>query len=179
MPATYINLLEQNAFETSFVSKLIRWALTYGRYIIISTEIVVLLAFIYRFKLDRQITDLNQLIEQKSKIVANNLDFEEQFRNLQTRVEHIDTLTTNIDVSYKLIEHLEEITPKGVHFSSLTISSQSVLIDATAKTTSDLALFLTSLKSSPYLSQINVTTLNKKVAEEGEAVFRIEAGIKL
>ncbi|HCS79450.1 TPA: hypothetical protein DIV55_06990, partial [Patescibacteria group bacterium] len=68
-PAKPINLLTRKDFDASLVGRILRWSLIYGRYIIVSTEIIVLLAFIYRFSLDRQITDLNEEIEQKSAIV--------------------------------------------------------------------------------------------------------------
>ena len=89
MPAKTINLLIHTDFDKTFLGKFLRWSLTYGRYIIICTEIIVLLAFIYRFSLDRKITDLNDEIEQKSAIIAANSNFEEQFRNLQFRTEQI------------------------------------------------------------------------------------------
>ena len=44
MPAKAINLLPERTFEKTIVGRILRWSLTYGRYIIISTEIIVLAA---------------------------------------------------------------------------------------------------------------------------------------
>src|SRR3990167_1463025 len=105
MSAQTINLLSQKDFDRTLVGKLLRWALTYGRYIIISTEIIVLFAFILRFSLDRQITDLNEEIEQKAAIVAANKGFESSFRNLQSRTQQINTLFTGQNQISTLITH--------------------------------------------------------------------------
>ena len=66
MPAKTVdvNLLEKDDFSESPIGRIVTWAITYGRYIMILTEIVVLLAFISRFSLDRKLTDLNEAIGQ-------------------------------------------------------------------------------------------------------------------
>ena len=105
-PAKPINLLTRKDFDASVVGRILRWSLIYGRYIIVSTEIIVLLAFIYRFSLDRQITDLNEEIEQKSAIVIANQAFEKSFRNLQSRVDQIAGLFTDQDIVPQIVHPL-------------------------------------------------------------------------
>ena len=65
MPARKItiNLLGERKVGETPVERLLLWITTYGRYIMIGTEIVVLLAFISRFSLDRKITDLREKTE--------------------------------------------------------------------------------------------------------------------
>ena len=53
-----INLLPKTEFELSFWGRFIKWALSTGRYIIILTELVVIIAFMSRFKLDRDASDV-------------------------------------------------------------------------------------------------------------------------
>ena len=53
--------------ETSFGEKFLNWSLTFGRYIIIGTEIIVLVAFFSRFKLDRDFIDLHDQVKEKQK----------------------------------------------------------------------------------------------------------------
>ncbi len=179
MPAKAINLLPQKAFDTTILGKILRWSLTYGRYIIISTEIIVLLAFIYRFSLDRKITDLNEDIEQKSAIVKANLGFEQRFRNLQKRTTQISTLFTNEDLLTQILAHLQEITPAGVHFTVFSLSDNAILISGIANSSPTLALFLENLKVSPYLTQVSVTSLSKTSTGTGEANFQLQANVKL
>jgi len=58
-----INLLPPSEFEQSFWGKFLKWAVTAGRYVTILTELVVILAFLFRFKLDTEVADLGTRIE--------------------------------------------------------------------------------------------------------------------
>lgn len=175
MPAKNINLLTESDFETTPLGQFLRWSLTYGRYIIVSTEIIVLLAFIYRFSLDRQITDLHDEIEQKSQIISVNQKFETKFRNLQTRFAQISTLAQNQDIPARVIRHLEDVTPTGITLETLSFSANSVSLKATADTNGSLSVFINNLKSSPLLSKVNVSTLSKNKDVEQNILFSVEA----
>lgn len=178
MPAKTINLLTRQDFDRSSFGRILRWSLTYGRYIIVSTEIIVLMAFILRFSLDRKITDLNEEIDQKSEIVKANLGFEQRFRNLQKRVDQISTLFTNQDKLIQVLSHLEQITPIGIRYTSFTFSTNAIDIAGTANTSSSLSLFIVNLKSSPRLTNIDITGLTKKGAGSTEITFKVNAQIK-
>ena len=60
-----INLLSKKDLEEKALGRFLKWSLSFGRYIIVGTEIIVLIAFFSRFKLDRQLTDLHEAINQK------------------------------------------------------------------------------------------------------------------
>lgn len=177
MPAKNINLLTEQDFDHSIIGRFLRWSLTYGRYIIISTEIIVLLAFIYRFWLDRTITDLNEEIDQKSAIVAANQGFESRFRNLQFRTSQIASLAITQELPLTLIRHLETVTPSDIRFTTLLISNDTLSIDATANTSLSIGAFLESLKKSPYLRNVNVINLTRRTANSNETTFIVEAFI--
>ena len=179
MPAAHtINLLGKGDFDKTTAGKLLRWALTYGRYIIICTEIIVLLAFIYRFSLDRKITDLSDEITQKTAIIEANQQFEQQFRYLQNRVNQIGTLFTHQDTPIQILRHLEQITPIGITFTAFSFSKDAVGIDAQAATDGSLNLFLTQLKNSSVLTHINLTSVTKRSSGTGAITFHIDAGLK-
>ena len=74
MPAKQptINLIGEEEMAHTPVGRIVAWAVTYGRYIMIGTEIIVLLAFISRFSLDRKLTDLNDEVSQKQAIIDAN-----------------------------------------------------------------------------------------------------------
>jgi hypothetical protein len=69
MPKQEINLLPREEFEKKPIGKFLTWALSIGRYIIIFTELIVILAFLSRFKLDRDLSDLNQSIREKQAVI--------------------------------------------------------------------------------------------------------------
>lgn len=177
MPAKKINLLPQTDFDQTLLGKFLRWSLTYGRYIIVCTEIVVLLAFIFRFSLDRKITDLKEEIDQKSAIIAANQEFEFQFRALQERVDLVHKNLANNDYSVSVLKHLEKITPQGIKLTSITFEPNKLILAASTDTNSNLALFLNQLKTSSMFSNINVTAVSKKTTGTSDTTFQIEAAL--
>ena len=64
-----INLIERPDENNSLSNQFLSWAFTYGRYIIIITQIIVLSVFFLRFKFDREHADLKESVSQKEAIL--------------------------------------------------------------------------------------------------------------
>jgi len=63
-----INLLQEK--EKDLLDKGIYFVLHYLRYVLVITQIVVISVFFYRFKIDQEIIDLKDELQQKQEIVA-------------------------------------------------------------------------------------------------------------
>src|SRR3989344_9255692 len=87
-----VNLLPKEELETKPFGRFLKWALSYGRYIIVTVELIVFLVFFSRFIYDRELADLNDKIEQKQAIVASAQEFEDRFRAIQNHILYIETL---------------------------------------------------------------------------------------
>src|SRR5258708_3354540 len=111
-----LNFVPSDPFYESPIGKASVWALRVGRYIIIFTEIIVIMSFASRFKLDRDLSDLNSSIAQKTAVVKSYADTETQMRTIQKKSDAItkilaqndglaafDTLTTNVPNDVKLL----------------------------------------------------------------------------
>ena len=59
-----VNLLPKDAFESSTFGVVLEWALAFGKWVVILTQLVVMGAFLWRFGLDRKLTDLRKEIAQ-------------------------------------------------------------------------------------------------------------------
>ncbi len=82
-----INLLPKTEFELSFWGRFIKWALSSGRYIIILTELVVIIAFMSRFKLDRDASDVGDAILGKQSLLEASSNTEKTLRLVQNKLE--------------------------------------------------------------------------------------------
>lgn len=85
-----INLLPKTEFEMSFWGRFIKWALTTGRYIIILTELVVIIAFMSRFKLDRDASDIGDAILGKQALLEASSNTEKTLRLVQSKLDWAD-----------------------------------------------------------------------------------------
>lgn len=120
MPAKNItiNLLGDSDMDHTPAGRIVNWAVTYGRYIMIGTEIVVLLAFISRFSLDRKLTDLKDEVTQKQAIIQANAPFEADVRSLQSKLASIKKLSARPYDALDVLTSFQTILPAGVYLKS-------------------------------------------------------------
>lgn len=161
-----VNLLPKEEFEEKALGKFLKWSLTFGRYIIVGTEIVVLSAFFSRFKLDRQLVDLHEEITQKEAIVKFNLEFENKVRNIQRQLEEIKGLEQNHDFSLKLLNFLEKNMPQEVVLKKLSLSKEKVSLSGVSLSTPSFINFLARIRTSKEFSQVVLESLSKRGEEE-------------
>lgn len=164
MPAKQIkiNLLGSQDLEHTPWGRLISWATTYGRYIMITTEIVVLLAFISRFSLDRKNTDLTEELTQKQAIIEANVTFEKEIKSLQANLATAKDLLADQAKPVKLINDLETFLPPDVYFTSLEMAKNKLTIAATAGTTAGFAQFLSNLQSTTLIKNVVLGDIQRK-----------------
>jgi Tfp pilus assembly protein PilN len=158
MPAkeSAINLIEKDPLEASAIGRIVSWATTYGRYIMITTEIVVLIAFVSRFSLDRQLTDLNEQINQKQAILEANTQFENDFLKLQDELSKIKTLISTNTKPADTLTLIHLLLPADVQLQTITLSDTNIKVTGAAGSSGGLAVFLDRLRLSKSLSNVSV-----------------------
>lgn len=157
-----INLLGSQDLEHTPWGRLISWATTYGRYIMITTEIVVLLAFISRFSLDRKNTDLTEELTQKQAIIEANTAFEKEIKSLQANLATAKKLMADQAKPVRLLNDLETFLPPDVYLTSLEISKNKLVIAATAGTTAGFAQFLSNIQSATRIKNVVLGDIQRK-----------------
>ncbi len=160
-PNIAINLLGSSQQEFSPIGRLITWITTYGRYIMITTEMIVLIAFISRFSLDRQLTDLNDEISQKQDIITANQDLEQHFKRTQDALIKIKVLLSQQVTYTNAIYTLHTLLPQGTYFQNLSISEGKVSSQVTSLTVQSFSQFLLNLSASKTLTNIEIGTVDK------------------
>lgn len=163
MPANVpsINLLGQEDLAHTPQGRIINWALTYGRYIMIGTEIVVLLAFISRFSLDRKLTDLKEEIDQKQAILTANASLEQDIRNVQDQIAKIKIITADQAKPVNTFMLINTLLPDDTYLNSLEITSDKFSTEVVAGTTGGFGQFLTNLQSIKQISKVEVGEIKK------------------
>ena len=177
MPKQEINLLPREEFEKKPIGKFLAWALSVGRYIIIFTELIVILAFLSRFKLDRDLADLNQSIREKQAIITAASKFEKEFTFLQARLIAIRKIKTEKASVTQTIALVSSLTPIDVAISNLKFGKDKVQISAVALSERGLGTFLANLSASPNFGTINLTYVTKNMETGPEISFALEAKI--
>ncbi len=155
-----INLLPEKGFESTTTGRILAWILSTFRVIVIVTEIIVMMAFLSRFWLDAQNSDLNDNIDQKKAVLAASQNFEKQFKAAQERLKIFSTLTANqtdINLTLKLIV---ESLPPDVVLSEILISDRGIEISGNTPNEKSIHQLSVNLNSKDQMSEFTVTEIN-------------------
>lgn len=155
-----INLAKNK--QIPLIDKFMNWTLTIGRLIVIITEVVAVIAFIYRFSLDERLVDLHSAIKQKQNIVSVLKNDENKYRNLQDRIALAATFSTKATSSNQTITDIVNLIPKQIRINDLTLNKDRVNIDVNVTSVSSLANFIDPLKSYPGIKFISIDNIENK-----------------
>ncbi len=156
---TQINLLPQKEFAGTFFGRVLAWIISTFRIIVIVTEILVMAAFLSRFWLDAQNTDLTESMDEKRSIIAASQDFEQQFKDTQDRIHTVSELSKNLSVS-SYLSTITKSVPPDVSLSGL--SKLPGELEITAVTTSERSAqqFVTNLQNSGLFNEVSLTDIH-------------------
>lgn len=167
-----INLIPQNEFDITPLGRILKWALSTFRVMVIVTELIVMSAFLSRFWLDARNSDLNDEINvNKSQVLAYS-DIETALRLNQTRLNIAKSLYSEQKID-EIISSISKITPEDISFNSVSINGNQIEINSTAYLEKSIAQFLVNLDSSELINDITLTQIGSSVGNNNLTVFTI------
>ena len=177
-PATTIEFIPQEDWEKTSFGKFLKWLLSVGRWIVIVTELIVILAFLSRFKLDRDLTNLNESIKQKQTIINSSASLEKEFRFLQKRLTVIESLQKSQNEASQVLDIFAELTPVGIQLSNFSYLDKKVTLMASANSDLAFATFLKNLKESPQLKSLSIAKVSTNEEQGGTIIFNLKTELK-
>ncbi len=175
--APEINLLPQEEFEASAIGRVLKWLLGTFRYIVISTEMIVMIAFLSRFWLDARSADLVDAINQKKAIVASYKTFEGQFRSTQDKITLFNKFGgDNLKMS-PVIKDISSAVSSDITLSEIVVNGGKVEITAVTQNESSASNFIANLNNSAHLTNVGLEAVESKQGTTSLS-FTIKATIK-
>jgi len=177
--AIRINLLPKDPFFATIPGRILKWALSAGRYIVIFTELVVIISFATRFTLDRQVTDLNQSISNKAAIISSYGQLENNFRIAQNKISSYEQLKQSNTI-VETFADIKEIIPEGILLDDLVISNDTIIASGTTLSQTAFNLLINNLQISSKFHEVAVDKVesNEDNTQPGFA-FSIRAKTKV
>lgn len=172
-----INLVPKDPFFHTSLGRALQWALSAGRYIVIFTELIVIISFAARFTLDRQITDLNSTILDQQSLIESYGELESDFRMAQAKIENIKEIEQDVNI-VDVFERLSEVTPQDVTLSQLSIRPDSILVTGTTLSQSSFNLLVNNLQLSPRFNNVSVSKVESESGNGSGLNFSITAKTK-
>lgn len=172
-----INLLPEREFAGTVTGRILAWIISTFRVIVIATEILVMIAFLSRFWLDAQNTDLNEELDQKKAILSASSDFEHQFKDTQKRIQIYKTITSTKDnLSY--LNLVSQQLPPDVSLTSVAKLGNELEIFGITASEQSAQQFVVNLQASNTLEDIVLTSITTNQLNPGLLSFTIKSTVK-
>jgi hypothetical protein len=174
-----LNLLHPKEASTKLPEKFLKWLISYGRFIVIFVEIIVVGAFLARFKLDADLDNLKRQINLDLPYVEGFATDEALIKQVQTKLGIIDKAYLNADKWQETVLYLSAQIPQSITFIALTLDekdeeSVNFKISGTTFSNSDLGIFLNSLRGDDSFREVNLASI---IFDRQQIVFTI-TGVK-
>lgn len=176
--AININLVPKDPFFDSTVGRILQWALSAGRYIVIFTELIVIVSFAARFTLDREITNLNTDIYKHQQIIESQAAFEQEFISIQDRLADLKLIEQETDM-IGVFENLSRVTPQDINLQQLLVTPTKVTITGRTLSQNSFNLLVNNLQLSGDFYNINIGRVESGDSNEPGFEFNISADTKV
>jgi len=152
-----LNFLPKSSFGSSDqLSRILNWLLTVGRYSVILTELIVIVAFASRFKFDR---DLNDLIEERERqliILESYSTVEANLKLRQAQIGLAQSVVASQTNPEAFLQTLEGSLAPNLKFEQIQIASDSAKLTGQSLTDLAVAQLTTVLIKSPDLESLSL-----------------------
>ncbi|MBI2017556.1 PilN domain-containing protein [Candidatus Daviesbacteria bacterium] len=158
-----LDLLHPQGNPQSLTARAVKWLLSSGRYIFIFVEALVLIAFFTRFKLDADLAERKESIEQKVPFIESLKPYETVIRQTQQKILSVKSFYSESPDYAKVLSELANLIPLQVTISNLNmtkdISKVKIQINAASQSNNGLLGFMTALKRSNNFSEVNLSSI--------------------
>lgn len=168
-----INLLPQEEFDSSTLGRVLKWAMGSFRIIVIVTEMVVMGAFLSRFWLDAQNSDLNDSITIKRAQITAQKDFEAKYRDTQKKLAIVKAIDGFPKPTDKLGVFAQKM-PQDVILTDMSVTDSSAELRGNAGSEIDIAQFLSNLQGDKTFTNVDLGSTNISEKDPTQTVFTID-----
>lgn len=175
---TGINLLPKDKFASSLLGRVVTWLLSTFRVIVVIIEMFVMAAFLSRFWLDAKISDLNEEIEQKKALISASRQFEKDFRQTQSRLQALATLTKDDKPFTNFIASIPPHLPAEIYLKNISLIPGAATVTGIAPSEISLAQLIVNLRSVTGVDKIILAQLDTDREDENLLSFTLNISFK-
>lgn len=161
-----LSLLPDKENPNSLVNRSLLWLTSVGRVVIIVTELIVVVAFMSRFWLDRQNSDLGETLRQQKAILDSTKEFEKEYLSLGQRINYIKNFYSTPDQLVPNLTAISQSIPNDVAITSITSSqinaSPAFEISSFAYSQESIVNLIVNLSLNPQIKTVEIRRIEKK-----------------
>lgn len=168
-----INLLPRDAFESSTLGIVLEWALVFGKWSVILTQLIVMGAFLWRFGLDRNLTDLRKSIVKNVAVIKSYDQVERDFVLAQKQVTQAKAALSSQELLLGAVTKLGQITPQDVWFDRMTLSNEGLTLTAYAASLPGFGQFLTAIQTDSMFDGVHIGKIEGSGTQKAAIQFDV------
>ncbi len=170
-----INLLPQKGFEATTTGRVLAWILSTFRIIVIVTEIIVMIAFLSRFWLDAQNSDLNEKIEEEQALLKASSSFERDFKDTQKKLAIFSELTSKGKSLSASLKTITSYLPDDLFLTSVTFGGDIFTIEGMTPNEQSIQQLIVNLQESGAFQEIGLSAVSTAVSNPDLLIFKLSA----
>ncbi|RJP47240.1 MAG: hypothetical protein C4584_00715 [Armatimonadetes bacterium] len=174
-----VNLLIIKGEQIKLHLKLLKWILSSGRYIIIIVELIVISAFVARYKLDSDLLNIQEQISEQVPFIKSLENDELLIRQTQFQLNTIRQIKNEAPDFARILSTIAKLTPRNTQLINIGINRTENIgktnLSISGRTVSNLELsaFINALEEEPIFTEVTLTN----ISFEGQTVFTITAAL--
>ena len=158
-----INLLTKS--KENITDRAIYFGLHYLRYILVITQMVVISVFFLKFKVDQEIIELKESVDQKKEIMQISKPLLAEAKIIDFKMSEIKKFVEKQNVTLSILGYLQTTFPAGVYFSQYIVENKNVVVKGESLDPNSIKLFYLRLKKEEKFKEVRL--VNVKKAENG------------
>lgn len=165
-PIYRVNLLVQKGQALKLEVRLMKWILASGRFIVVIVEIIVITAFIYRYKLDTDLADLQERINEQVPYIKSLKNDELALKQVQFQLSTIRQTRSESPDFVDTLNKIASLTPRSIRLTNITFevaeppTKAAFTINGQTPSNLELSAFINALKQDPQFSDINLSNIS-------------------
>lgn len=176
-----INLLIHKGEQPKIYLNLFKWLLSSGRFIVVVVELVVIGAFVARYKFDSDLSNLQDKIQEQVPFIQSLKADEMLIRQTQFQLASIKKTKTESSAFGQIILKISQLTPKNIQLNSIALNQDhsslktSFTLSGQTPSSLEISAFVKALKKDPIFADIVLTN----IAFEKLTTFTITGSVNL
>lgn len=159
-----LNLLHPKEAPTKLPEKFLKWMISYGRFIVILVEIIVVAAFLARFKYDADLDNLKRQINLDLPYVEGLATDEALIKQTQSKLALIDKTYLASDRWQETVTEIGAQMPQSIQLVGLALEDKdeksiNFKINGVTFSNSDLGVFINNLRKQEDFKEINLASI--------------------
>ncbi|TXH62563.1 MAG: hypothetical protein E6Q84_01030 [Thiothrix sp.] len=167
-----INLLPRDKFESSGLGYVLMWLLAFGKWAVIVTQLIVMGTFLWRFGLDRKLTDVKKSSAKYAAIVKSYDQLERDFLTAQKKLSAASEIVKSQENIQSEFASLASYTPIDVWYEKLSVGRESTSVTGYAKSLQGFGKFLGKVSEDKRYSGVSINKIQDGGA--GGALLQFE-----